>query len=430
MSLTSIRNPLEISGESAATASERIALRLEQSIVALLILLATAIPVWTKAAVLLFRVALVLWIVKLIFSRKGLKLPLAAPLLLFLMLTAISSAYSPEPALSWGRMRLVALLLLSLLVAANVRTLRQLQWMVTGLMLSTLVTVMDAVWQYETKVKKQFRVHGFFNHYVPYSEFLMLAGGVLWGLVLAAILARQKKASIWMGALLAAYCAALLLTETRAALAALVLSASITLWQVAKWKLRAISLAALVVVCVAGSIWFQKVRAGQGWFSRKDPGTDYRILMWEDGIRLAREHPWVGIGMDTAETHGEELGIRAYKKYPKLKSHFHSSPIQIAAECGLLALAAWIWLMAANLLLQWRLAKSLFVGLVARGLALGLLTSTMALLMVALVHYITGDAEVMILFWLLAGMGIVLQAIQSDDHSDHRLTKQTKIGVE
>ena len=51
--------------------------------------------------------------------------------------------------------------------------------------------------------------------------------------------------------------------------------------------------------------------------------------------------------MDSVERHGRELGIRAYERYPKLKSHFHSTPIQIAAESGLLALAAWIWLMAA-----------------------------------------------------------------------------------
>lgn len=407
---------------------------LECSIFCLLVLLSAAIPVWTKAAVLLFRIALVLWIIQLVFKRPKAwgRSSLIPPLFAYLVLTAISSAFSLEPSLSWGRMRMVALLLLALLVAANIKTARPVRWMIAALLISTLVAVAYAALQYTRANGISYRVHGFFSHYVPFSELLMLIGAVAWGLLISANTAKKRAFTWILIALLAAIGAALLMTETRAALAALVISAVAVLWLVVNWKLRVLSIIALVIVTVFGSYWFQRTRAGQGWFDRNDAGTDYRLLMWEDGARLAAAHPWVGIGMDSEIRRGEQLGLRAYKKYPSLKSHFHSTPIQIAVECGLPALAAWLWLMIAYLILLGHTVKNTLrldssVYWFQRGLVLGLLASTIAFLLIAAVHYIAGDAEVMILFWLLMGIAMVLQnslaknafATQADERALH-----------
>ncbi len=48
--------------------------------------------------------------------------------------------------------------------------------------------------------------------------------------------------------------------------------------------------------------------------------------MWEDGVRLIRQHPWFGVGMDTVVNHWQEWNIRGFTKY-RVQSHFHSTPI-------------------------------------------------------------------------------------------------------
>ncbi len=475
--------------------------RLESSIVVLLVLLALSIPFSTKAAVLFFRTALVLWVAKLaIPGRRMQPQPLLAPLAVFLLWTALSSAFSYQPAASWGRMRTVSMFLLVVLVTQCVTRMRDLRWLASALLAATLVNLGVTAWQYsygigvevravapesvlergrmplgiiieslgdkrvhsagdvadilsqgapqanllmryqhgapaqhfEVTLKRAelydslmtdpnglsrghpVRAQGFYSHYIPYAEFLLLAGAMAWGMLLASSLKRRSAAWPWW-LILGAVGAALMATVTRAALAALLLACLLTLWKVAGWRWRIAGLLMVVMLAAAVSVWFHEER-GQGWFSRDDPGTQYRLLMWQDGIRLAREHPLLGVGMDSIFRHSDEFGIRAYERYPNLKSHFHSSYIQLAAECGLPALAAWLWLLGAGGLFLLRLERSArTAGRFAHGLALGVLGMLTGFAAISFVHYSLGDAEIMVLFWLLLGMACALKNCLSRD---------------
>jgi O-antigen ligase len=149
---------------------------------------------------------------------------------------------------------------------------------------------------------------------------------------------------------------------------------------------------------------------GTSFIDLQDPGTDYRILMWTDGLRLIREHPWFGIGMNSVRDAWWRFDLAAYRKYP-LRSHFHSTPIQIAVESGIPALLAWVLFMAA----YWKM----LVQLVARardeldrwsyGFALGVLGGTTGFLASSLVHYDFGDSVVIFLFWFLAGIALAVR---------------------
>jgi O-antigen ligase len=101
--------------------------------------------------------------------------------------------------------------------------------------------------------------------------------------------------------------------------------------------------------------------------------------------------------------------MAAYRKYA-LRSHFHSTPIQIAVELGIPALIAWIIFMA----VYWKM----LVQLVARarekdswsyGFALGTLGATSGFLASSLVHYDFGDTNVVFLFWMLAGLALAVR---------------------
>jgi O-antigen ligase len=488
-------------GASQVSRSAGAAYWLERGIFVLLLLLALSIPFSTKAAVLFFRVALLLWTARLALPGRRLKpQPLLAPLAGFLLWTALSSAFSYEPAASWGRMRTVSMLLLAVLVTQCVARMRDLRWLASALLVATLANVCVTGWQYtygigvevqavapESVLEKGHlppeviieslggkRVHspgdvadilsrgapqanllmryrhgappehaeitlkradlydslmtepnaltrghpvraqGFYSHYIPYAEFLLLAGTLVWGMLLASGLQRRSVPWLWL-LFFSAIGMALLATVTRAALAALMLACLLALWKVTGWKGRVAGLLAVALLAAAVPAWFHQER-GQGWFSRDDAGTQYRLLMWQDGIRLAREHPLLGVGMDSIYRHAEEFGLRAYQRYPTLKSHFHSSYIQVAAECGLPALAAWLWLLGAGGVFLVRLERSArSAGRFARGLALGVLAMLAGFAALSVVHYSLGDAEVMILFWLLLGMAFALHNCLATD---------------
>src|SRR5438552_1656241 len=405
---------VNVKQEAAAAGASQPSLlvrRLETTIAVLLVGVALAAPAWTKAAVLLFRVALLLWLLRMLTPPRPRLRPLAIakPLLLYILLAAFSCFFSLEPALSWARMRTVSLFLLALLVAANLNEESWLKRMVAALLASSLVTAVFTAWRSFAAGPAHDgmprRAAGFFGNYIPFSELLMLIAAFAWGLFMAGLISRQRKQATWLLLVFLAIGAALITTGTRAAVAALLVGILFTIWLRGTWRWRVIAAAAAVLIIALGSVWFRYARHGQGWLSVNDPGTQYRLLMWQDGARLALQHPLTGIGMDSVERHGRELSIRAYERYPNLKSHFHSTPIQIAAERGLLALAAWIWLMAACFAAPLALLRAdSQPSVVASGCALGSLAALLAFNAISLVHYIAGDAEVMIVFWLLAGV--------------------------
>ena len=85
-------------------------------------------------------------------------------------------------------------------------------------------------------------------------------------------------------------------------------------------------------------------------FDLNDPTNRDRVAMLEAGRAIVRDHPLTGVGPDMVRV--------VYPRYrvpwavEPTNPHLHNVPVQIAAERGLPALAAWGW----------------FIGRVVRGL--------------------------------------------------------------
>ena len=139
-----------------------------------------------------------------------------------------------------------------------------------------------------------------------------------------------------------------------------------------------------------------------------NPGDDYRVLMWRDGLRIVRQHPWFGVGMNTVRDAWQQFDLAAYKKYAlrsKLPLHTY---LQIAVESGLPALLCWVALMGCY--------GAMLIRMVTRarkredffhyGLALGILGGTTGFLAGSLVQYDYGDSVVVLLFWFLMGLAL------------------------
>ena len=74
-----------------------------------------------------------------------------------------------------------------------------------------------------------------------------------------------------------------------------------------------------------------------------NPGDDYRVLMWRDGLRIVRQHPWFGVGMNTVRDACNSLTSLPTRNTPCAQTS--TTPIQIAVESGLPALLCWVALM-------------------------------------------------------------------------------------
>lgn len=479
-------------GSTATQQSSGFAAWLETAVFVCLAAVALCAPLATKGAVNAFRAASLLWLILLCTRRyKLLPQPLALPLISFLALTGLSSAFSLDPFLSWGRMRTVSLLFLAIVAGQAIRSLRQLKILVALLIGSCLLTVIYTGWQYTAGIgvravgtraalaplqrfglargeimrklgntairsphdlfSRQFpqnradllilretpnalqpfhvnvdphvlqqalqtpgitlsrahppRAQGFFKHYFPFSEILVLLGLLIGSLAVSG--APNPKLRIAFITAFLAIAITLTLTLTRISLISLVAGALLIILVQGARRIRWISIGCFLLIAAAGIYWAQRHRSAPG----SDPGTEYRLLMWRDSVSLIRAHPLLGVGLDSVAGDWQRWNLEAYRRFG-LHSHFHSTPIQLAVECGLPALAVWIWLLAAYAIFLVRLHRAAansdwFV----RALILGAFGGLAAFILTGFLQYNFGDAEAMVVFWLLMGLTFALNRL-------------------
>ena len=120
-----------------------------------------------------------------------------------------------------------------------------------------------------------------------------------------------------------------------------------------------------------------------------------RVAMLHEGERMIAAHPLTGVGPNMVE--------RLYANYRgddavnKINPHLHNVPLQIAAERGLPALAAWIWFIVALVRDLWQR----FRRNEDRFLTAAALAAVTALLTAGLFEYNFGDSEVLMLFLIV-----------------------------
>ena len=249
------------------------------------------------------------------------------------------------------------------------------------------------------------RAQGNLYHYIPYAGMLLQLSLLTFGLLVTCT-ERRSLTQLVLAILFVALVAALVATVTRAYLAALLVGCAIELW-LAHRRIRTFALVGLAVGVIVATVWVRSER-GMGWLAINDPGTQYRMMMWKDSLRLIPQHPVFGVGPDSVMLYGDQWDIQAYKKLP-LRSHFHSTYIQLAVDCGLPCLAVFVWLMAAYLTLLGRSWKrTLGWEWFARGALLGIFGGAIGFVLTAFIHYNVGDGEVMILIWLFMGIAMAL----------------------
>jgi O-antigen ligase len=470
---------------------------LDSAIFFFLCLFAILLPHSIKGAQHSWQIACLLWLLSLaVARRRPFPQPLAAPLLAYVVFSAISTVLSPDPYLSWDRMKIVCLLMIGIVVGQNLHRLRQVRMLVYLLILSGLAVVGLTAWQYTYGVgvqivdvqgisplyqahvyqndiiqridgrkvhtpqeleqlvqqsaagsllridlvrgypfhhwqtyilREQFlksglgtpalplkrghpaKAQGTLGHYVDFAEMLMQIGCLTFA-VLMSLDSRRRGLQLLFGIIFLGLTAALFLTETRAALGGLVVGSFISVLFLAGTRLRIWAIVALVFVVAAGTLWIYHTRGSMA-LGGHDPGTTFRAMMWEDGFRLIREHPWFGVGMETIRNHWMEWNIRAFTYFHD-ESHFHNDMVQIAVERGLPAMASWLWFVIAYVFFLIRLVfRALPRSRFAAAVAAGVLGSFVALQLTAIVHYTLGIESVAMTLFFYFGLAIALDRI-------------------
>ena len=355
-----------------------------------------------------------LWRFRDASARTALVFPLAGPVLALVGTTLLSAARSANPPASLVDAK--GLLLLSILyvlvealpdVDAADRFLTGLFLLVTAHAgLSVIQVALCPREPVSLPLLARFfhrcdRAHGFFSIY-------MTLAGVL-NLMLLATLPRLfgRERRRWMLPAWVLSALGLALTLTRGAwlgfLAGATALSVVLRWF---WVLGAIGgvLLAALLLLPAGSLEHRLRSLGDP----KDPTARQRLYMWHSGLAIVRDHPLTGMGP------GQVKAVFPRYAQPeahrKTTSHVHSAPLQIAAERGLLGLAAWLWLWITFFVQSMRLLRRLgsAEGLASR-LVAGSLAAVFGFLVAGLFEYNFGDSEVVMVAYAVMVLPFVVE---------------------
>lgn len=295
-----------------------------------------------------------------------------APILVFFAISLLSALSSPDVLIGLLELRemfLFAAPLVTWAVFRDVERRRQgRNVFAAGIVAAVAIGIYQTATGTPPPGESLVRASGPLGHYMTFSGVLLVGVPLLLTIrgPLAAVLAH-------LAALLAV--AMIGLTVTRSAwigcAVALIVYAA-TAWVPAsapaaaaaarRKPVGAYAVAVLVGVVVVGVLLVSLADSdalyarAQSTFSLDDPSNRDRIAMAVTGLRMIDAYPALGIGPG-----------RVGRLYPAWvvdwaerddNPHLHNNVLQIAAERGLLGLAAWLWMMAAFALVAWRVLRA------------------------------------------------------------------------
>ena len=292
--------------------------------------------------------------------------PLKLPLLLFCLTTLNSILWAEHPAGGWVAVRKLVLFLILLLSVNLVASARHLGALFRGLFfvsaLAGLVGTAQFVIQYHSVRHLHHdrvyyymtltRIHGFMGHWMNFGGQQMLVFTALLAfLLLSASLAKgflagqEGKGKGLYGLVMAVVATALVLNFTRGVWLGCFVA---TLYIVARWKPRTLwVIPVLLVVAYLAAPSMIRRRVSLAFHPTDDPALAIRLEMWGAGLRMVREHPWVGVGPENIPQVYTQYLPPGTTPMAGYHDHLHDNLLQLAAERGLPCLVAWLWFMLA-----------------------------------------------------------------------------------
>lgn len=348
-----------------------------------------AMQISIAAAQILLTVAVLSWLASHVARSERLAAPAFFwPLVAYAALTLASAGFSLDPEVSFTDCKQLVLLMLVPLtydLARGARGNSVLSIVLTiGAASAFIGIVQYGVLNFDGLGR---RPQGTLSHWMTYSGTLML---VICGAT--ARLLYGTSGRLWAAFVMPALLVALSLTLTRGAWVGVAVGVAV-LFLSKDFRL----LAVIPIVIVTGVVLAPQTLTDRVYsiFDRNDLTSRDRVAMLQAGVAIVKDYPLFGVGPDQIE--------RVYPNYrvpdavKPTNPHLHNVPMQIAAERGLPALAAWLWFVGSAIRGLYRLLRtSRHKGLAAAGLG-----GMAAMLAAGLTEYNFGDSEFLMLLLVI-----------------------------
>jgi O-antigen ligase len=334
-------------------------------------------------------VAVACWVITIVRQRERVEFPLMFwPLMIYAALTVVSAACSPQPRVSLVDCKQLVLFLL-VPMTYRLFTESKAQTLISVVISAGAASAAYGIFQFGILHYDSLgrRPHGTLGHYMTYSGLLMLVIGA----ALARILFGQRERT-WAALVMPALLVAVALTSSRNAWVGACAAAAL-LFLLKDFRLLAVlPIVAAIFFGVAGPALTARFVS---IFDLNDPTRRDRFAMIHEGAHMIRDHPLVGVGPNMVEPLYPQY--REAGAVEKVVQHLHNVPVQIAAERGLPALAAWLSFVVILLVdLSRRFRVSEYRLLAATALAAGV-----SMLAAGMFEYNFGDSEFLMLFLIL-----------------------------
>lgn len=320
--------------------------------------------------------------------------PVHLPIGVFIVLSVVSAIFSTLPSRSLQELKGFSTFLLVPFAAALLRDEDDVDVTIDLWRISALIVIGRGFAEVLAgRGGLAFRLTGGLSNHMTFSGLLLPF--VLIFLSRAAVRGRTAADRLMDGAIAAVGVVALVMTLTRSA------------WLGFAFGLAALFLASrprllILVPVLAGALVAvgpeAVTRRAISMFDRSDATARDRIVMWEAGVAMVRDHPLTGVGPG-----------RVKELYPEYRrpgfveprpGHLHNNLIMIAAETGLLSLGAYLWFLVAFVRGAAPLARGPWSRV--RAVARGAVAAMAALFVAGLFEYNFGDVEVLRVTLLLS----------------------------
>ena len=296
----------------------------------------------------------------LIAARQRLRCPpILLPLGLFLSWTVISALASGDAAEALPQIKkfyvfaMLPVLYTLFSTAAAARRLTE-GWFVAGFAASLAALVQfGKKWFDAREAGEPFltaytpdRITGFFSHWMTFSQALLIICLMGAAFLLFSRSARQAR-GLWT-AVVAVVGAALVLSFTRSVWLG---GAAGLAYLLARWRPRLLWGAPILLIA-ALALAPQPLR--QRLRSIADPGANQaRLIMWRTGVNMIAARPLVGVGPEhISPDFRRYMPADVHELPPAFYGHLHNMYVHYAAERGVPALVALVWLLG-KILLDW-----------------------------------------------------------------------------
>ncbi len=246
------------------------------------------------------------------------------------------------------------------------------------------------------------RARSLVGHYMTFAGQLLLEIPVALAVMLTA---RAKRWRIGAGLTALVAFVALAVTFTRSAWLGLFISCTVLLGLLWPPGLVLLALAGVAAWNYAPGAWGERLHSvidPQNLWNRE------RVFMWDAGIRMFRDHPITGVGLqDLHKLYDQYRSPEAAER----AGHMHNVYVQIAASMGIVGLTAFAWLYATLLRTAWSTLGS-WVGLAKRArsvglpaaVPLGVVAGLVGFLVAGLFEWNFGDEELLYHLYALVGL--------------------------